>query len=140
MSEIEKRISGSFSAQGLMGTLGAELVHVAPGEVHIGLSPRPGLSQQHGYVHAGALTTILDSACGYAALTVAPPGHEVLTVEYKVNFVRPAAADRFVAVGKVVKAGKTLTVCQGEVVGSQGSRQEVVAFMQATIINVPISA
>jgi uncharacterized protein (TIGR00369 family) len=119
-----------------MTTLGAELSRIAPGEVQIALSPRPELSQQHGYIHAGALTSILDSACGYAALTVAPAGQDVLTVEFKVNFVRPAIADRFVAIGKVVKAGKTLTVCQGEVIGEQGSRRETIAVMQATIINV----
>lgn len=73
-----------------MTTLGAELVHIAPGEVHIALRPLPELSQQHGYVHAGAITSIVDSACGYAALTVAPPNCDVLTVEFKVNFVRPA--------------------------------------------------
>ena len=119
-----------------MVTLGAELVRVAPGEVQIALLPRPELSQQHGYVHAGAITSVLDSACGYAALTVAPDGSDVLSVEFKINFVRPAVADRFVAIGKVVKAGKTLTVCQGEVIGEQGSRRETIAVMQATIINV----
>jgi uncharacterized protein (TIGR00369 family) len=95
-----------------MATLGAELVLVAQGEVQIALSARPELSQQHGYIHAGALTSVLDSACGYAALTVAPAGLDVLTVEFKINFIRPAVADRFVAIGKVTKAGKTLTVCR----------------------------
>lgn len=137
MSELQQRILASFSAQGLMATLGAQLVRVAPGEVEIALLPRPELSQQHGYIHAGALTSVLDSACGYAALTVAPTGADVLTVEFKINFVRPAVADRFVAIGKVTKAGKTLTVCQGEVIGEQGTRRETVAVMQATIINVP---
>jgi uncharacterized protein (TIGR00369 family) len=135
MTDLEERIFASFAAQGLMDTLGAKLVHVARGEVHIALLPRPGLSQQHGYMHAGALASVVDSACGYAALTVAPAGHDVLTVEFKINFMRPAAADRFLAVGKVVKAGKTLAVCQGEVIGEQGSRRESVAVMQATIIN-----
>lgn len=137
MSELEKKITASFSAQGLMATLGAELVHVAPGEVHIALRPRPELSQQHGYIHAGALTSVVDSACGYAALTVAAAGHEVLTVEFKVNFLRPAQADRFLAIGRVVKPGKTLAVCQGEVIGERGSQRESIALMQATIISVP---
>jgi uncharacterized protein (TIGR00369 family) len=140
VTELENLIFASFSRQGLMATLGAELVHVAPGEVHIALRPRPELSQQHGYIHAGALTSIVDSACGYAALTVAPSGCEVLTVEFKVNFMRPASADRFVAIGKIVKAGKTLVVCQGEVAGERDSRRECVALMQATIINVAGSA
>jgi uncharacterized protein (TIGR00369 family) len=129
-------ISASFAAQGLMATLGAQLVLVDRGEVQIALLPRPELSQQHGYTHAGALTSVLDSACGYAALTVAPAGLDVLTVEFKINFVRPAVADRFVAIGRVARAGKTLTVCQGEVVGEQGTRRDTVAVMQATIINV----
>ena len=137
MSDLQDQISASFAAQGLMVTLGARLVRVVRGEVQIALIPRPELSQQHGYIHAGALTSVLDSACGYAALTVAPAGLDVLTVEFKINFVRPAVADRFVATGKVVKAGKTLTVCQGEVIGESGSRQDAIAVMQATIINVP---
>ena len=136
MSDLQERISASFSAQGLMATLGAELVLVAKGEVQIALSPRPELSQQSGYMHAGALTSVLDSACGYAALTVAPAGIDVLTVEFKINFIRPAVADRFVAIGKVVKAGRTLTVCQGEVIGEKSSHQDAIAVMQATIINV----
>ena len=136
MSDLHEHISASFSAQGLMTTLGAKLIRVAQGEVQIALFPLPQLSQQHGYIHAGALTSVLDSACGYAALTVAPAGFDVLTVEFKINFVRPAVADRFVAIGKVTKAGKTLTVCQGEVIGEQGSRRETIAVMQATIINV----
>ncbi|MEG3790794.1 PaaI family thioesterase [Lysobacter sp. CCNWLW3] len=137
MSELSDRIAASFAAQGLMATLGAQLVLVAPGEVQIALRPRPELSQQHGYIHAGALTSVLDSACGYAALSVAPLGLDVLTVEFKINFVRPAVADRFVAIGRVVKAGKTLTVCQGEVIGERGSERDAIAVMQATIINVP---
>lgn len=140
VSDLQARIAASFSAQGLMTTLGAQLVQVAPGEVQIALLPRPELSQQHGFIHAGALTSVLDSACGYAALTVAPTGLDVLTVEFKINFMRPAVADRFLAIGRVTKAGKTLTVCQGEVIGEQGSRRETVAVMQATIINIPANA
>jgi uncharacterized protein (TIGR00369 family) len=120
-----------------MATLGAQLIRVAQGEVHIVVIPRPEISQQHGYVHAGALTSILDSACGYAALTVAPSGCDVLTVEFKINFMRPAIAERFVAIGKVTRAGKTLTVCQGEVIGESAERKDAIAVMQATIANVP---
>ncbi len=136
MSDLQHKVSTSFAAQGLMATLGAELVHVVPGEVQIALLPRPELSQQHGFMHAGAITSVLDTACGYAALTVAPAGFDVLTVEFKINFVRPAVADRFVAIGKVTKAGKTLTLCQGEVIGERGSGRETIAVMQATIINI----
>lgn len=135
--EVDRRIAASFAAQGIMRTLGAELVQVSRGEVHIALRPRPELSQQHGYMHAGAITTIVDSACGYAALTLAPADHEVLTVEFKVNFLRPAMADRFLAIGRVVKAGKTLSVCQGQVIGEKAAGNESIAVMQATIMNVP---
>lgn len=138
MSDLEQRISASFRAQALMTMLGAELVHVAEGEVHIALSPRPELCQ-HGHIHAGALMSVLDSACGYAAMTVAQPGLDVLTIESKLKFIRPTArADRFVAVGKVAnKVGTTMTMCQGEIIGEQGLQQEAIAVMQATISNVP---
>jgi uncharacterized protein (TIGR00369 family) len=138
MSDLQSRIAASFAAQGLMTTLCAQLLHVADGEVHIALWPNPALSQQNGYIHAGAITSVLDSACGYAALSVAPQGFDVLAVEFKINFVRPAVADRFVAIGKVVKAGKTLTVCQGEVFGERDGERKVIAVMQSTIINVPV--
>lgn len=134
---MAQQIAASFAAQGLMRTLGAELVHVASGEVHIALYPRDELSQQHGYMHAGAITSVVDSACGYAGLTCAPPGHEVLTVEFKVNFMRPALADRFLAIGRVIKAGKALTVCQGEVFAEHDAQRNSIAVMQATMMNIP---
>ncbi|MDX1556947.1 MAG: PaaI family thioesterase [Xanthomonadales bacterium] len=137
MDELEKRIEENFAAQGLMNTLGARISRIAPGEVQIVLDHRPELSQQHGYTHAGALTSVLDSACGYAALTLAPPGMDVLSVEFKINFLRPAVAERFVATGRVIKAGRTLTVCAGDVVGEHPEGDRTIAVMQATIINVP---
>lgn len=136
---LHRRVAASFGAQGLMKTLGAELAHVAEGEVHIGLAFAPALTQQHGYVHAGAVTSILDSACGYAALTVAPADCEVVTAEFKINLMRPAIGQRFVAVGRVQSAGRLLTVCTGEVrafAGGEGAAYKVVALMQATIANV----
>ena len=136
-SETEARILASFAAQGLMHTFGAEIVHVGRGEVHIAMPSSPALSQQHGHVHAGALTSLVDTACGYAAMTVAAPGCDVLTVEFKVNFMRPARAERFLAIGRVVKSGRTLTVCAGEVTTDDGTTREAVALMQATIISIP---
>lgn len=138
MTDLHRRIAGSFDAQGLLGTLGASLVLVADGEVQIALPYSSHLSQQHGYLHAGAVSTILDSACGYAALTRAPEGWEVVTAEFKINLMRPAIGERFLAVGKVQNAGRMLTVCTGEVrafsAGSDGYK--VVAVMLATIVNV----
>ncbi|WP_219210376.1 PaaI family thioesterase [Variovorax boronicumulans] len=138
MSDLHPRIAASFDAQGLMRTIGARLVHVADGEVHIELPFAKSLSQQHGYLHAGATTSIVDSACGYAALTRAPAGFEVVTAEFKINLMRPALGERFLAIGRVVNAGKLMTVCSGEVraFAGAGEAYKVVALMQATIVNV----
>ncbi|CAN5565785.1 PaaI family thioesterase [soil metagenome] len=138
MSDIYKRVADSFNAQGLMATIGARLALVEDGEVHIELPFSMALSQQHGYLHAGATTSIVDSACGYAGLTKAPPGFEVVTAEFKINLLRPALGERFIAVGRVLNAGKLLTVCSGEVraFAGAGDAYKVVALMQATIVNV----
>jgi uncharacterized protein (TIGR00369 family) len=135
-TDVQQRVAASFAAQGLMETLGAQLAHVAAGEVHIALPFATALSQQHGYMHAGAITSVVDSACGYAALTRAPAGCEVVTAEFKINFMRPAIGERFLAVGRVVSAGKLLTVCAGEVQAFSGTASKVIAVMQATIVNV----
>lgn len=138
MNDLQERIASSFQAQGLMTTLGAELVLVEEGEVHISLPFSKQISQQHGYMHAGAITSIVDTACGYAALTKAPPNCEVVTAEFKINFLRPALGERFLAIGRVQNAGKLLTVCSGEVRAFPGAglSHKVVALMQATIVNV----
>ncbi len=138
MIDIQQRIAISFGAQGLMETLGARLVLVAEGEVHIALTSSKRLSQQHGFVHAGAVTSILDSACGYAALTKAPQDYEVVSAEFKINLLRPALGETFLAIGRVASAGKLLTVCTGEVrafVGGEPS-YKLIALMQTTIANV----
>ena len=136
MNDIQERIAVSFKSQGLMATLGAQLVSVADGEVQIALPFSEQLSQQHGYVHAGAITSVVDSACGYAALTKAPPEYEVVTAEFKINLMRPAIGDRFLAIGKVQSSGKLLTVCTGEVRAFTATSYKVIAIMQATIVNV----
>ncbi|MCA1326332.1 PaaI family thioesterase [Herbaspirillum sp. alder98] len=138
MSDIQQRISSSFNAQGLMQTLGARLALVGDGEVQIELPFSAHLSQQHGYLHAGATTSILDSACGYAALTKAPPGCEVVSVEFKINLLRPAIGEHFVAIGRVQNAGRTLIICNGEVVAIKDGQRKVVALMQATIMAVAV--
>ena len=133
MTDIQQRVHTSFSAQGLMHTLGARLLHVALGEVQIELPFSPTLSQQHGYLHAGATTSIVDSACGYAALTHTPAGAEIVTAEFKLNLLRPAIGQRFVATGKVVNAGRSLIVCTGEVHAMAGDSRKLIALMQATM-------
>lgn len=136
MTDIQQRIRSSFEAQGLMDTLGARLLSVRDGEVHIELPYSPRLSQQRGFLHAGVVTSVVDNACGFAALTKAPPECDVVTAEFKVNFLRPAVGERFLAIGKVQNAGRQLTVCTGEVRAFSGGSEKVVALMQATIVTI----
>jgi len=121
-----------------MGLIGAELSRVEPGVIEITLPYRADLAQQHGYLHAGIVTTIADSACGYAAYSLMPPNSEVLSVEFKVNLLRPAKGERFLAVAEVVKAGKTLTVVRADVFGvhykDHEEQRELVATMLGTMI------
>ena len=134
--ELRQRVQRSFDAQGLMTTLGARLERVAPGEVQIALPFSRHLSQQLGYLHAGAITSILDSACGYAALTQAPAGMEVVTAEFKINLMAPAAGERLVARARVVRSGRTLTVALCEVEAEAGGSRKTVALMTATLASV----
>src|SRR5512132_2368177 len=118
-----------------MGLIGAELTRVEAGVVEITLPYRPDLAQQHGYLHAGIVTTIADTACGYAAYSLMPPNSEVLSVEFKVNLLRPAKGEAFLAAAEVVKAGKTLTVVRADVFGlDSDGRRELIATMLATMI------
>jgi uncharacterized protein (TIGR00369 family) len=122
--------------QGLMQTLGAELGQVSPGEVEILLRPTAGISQQHGFVHAGAVSAIADCAAGYAALSLMPPGRDVLTAEFKINLLAPAAGDMLVARGKVLRAGRKLTVAQAHVFANSGDATTLVALLVATLVSV----
>lgn len=120
-----------------MTLLGARLTHVGPGRVEIVLPSRAEVTQQHGYVHAGATSAIADSAGGYAALTLFGSADDVLTVEYKLNLLAPAEGNQLEAVGTVVKSGRTLTVCTLEVYGVNGARRTLVAVGQQTLMRVP---
>ena len=130
----------SFERQSLMATLGATLARVEPGEVDIALPFSSRLSQQHGFLHAGAVAAIADSANGYAALTLCPPGTEVLAVEFKINLMAPARAPEFLARGRVLRQGRTLTVCLAEVFGIGESGREAIATMLSTIISRPLES
>lgn len=134
--DFEARVRRSFARQQVMKTIGASLVRVAPGEVEIELPFREDLTQQHGFLHGGIVTTIADSACGYAALTLMPPAAAVLTVEYKVNLVAPARGERLIARGRVLKPGRTVTVCAGDVVALADGEERAVATMLATLMAV----
>lgn len=131
------RVRDSFSRQRVMQTLGAEITRIEPGEVEIVLPFRADLTQQHGFLHAGVVITVLDSALGYAAYSLMPPGHAVLSVEIKTNLLAPAKGDRLLAVGRVVRAGRTLTVCLGEGWMERTDGREQVALMTATMIGLP---
>lgn len=131
---FEARIRESFVRQKVMGLLGAELTRVEPGRVEIELPFRDDLTQQHGFFHAGIVGTIADSAGGYAAYTLMPAGSSVLSVEYKINLMAPADGERLVASGQVVRPGRTLTVCDLEVVViKQGARTLCSRGMQTLI-------
>lgn len=132
----ESRVRDSFAKQGLMGTLGARLLTVAAGNVEIELLPTPAVSQQHGFVHAGAVSAIADTSAGYAALTRMPPGRGVLTTEFKINLVAPAVGERIVARGSVVKAGRTLTLAQSSVFAIVDGRERLVALLTATLMAI----
>jgi uncharacterized protein (TIGR00369 family) len=131
-----ERVRASFQQQTVMAAIGASVRSVAPGVVEIELPYRADLCQQDGFLHAGIVTTIVDSACGYAAYTLMPDGARVLSVEFKINFLAPAVGDRFIARGTVARAGRTVTVCTGEVVAVSQDAERVIALMQATMMAV----
>ncbi len=133
---VAQRIAASFAKQGLMATLGASLGTIAPGRVEIVLTPSPRVSQQHGFVHAGAVSAIADTAAGYAALSLMAPSRGVLTTEFKINLVAPAAGERLVARGEVVKAGRTLTLAQAKVFAEAGGQEKLVALLTATLMAI----
>jgi uncharacterized protein (TIGR00369 family) len=141
--QTEQRIRESIGRQTLLSTLGVTIAGIWPGRVELDLPYRADLCQQNGFVHAGAITAVADSACGYAAASLMPADRDVLTVEFKVNLLSPARGDRFRATGEVVRAGRTLTVCSAEVVawadngtGEPEASLVRVALMQATMMAV----
>jgi uncharacterized protein (TIGR00369 family) len=129
-----ERVRRSFARQGAMAYIGAALAQVEPGYCAITLVPRPELSQQHGYVHAGIVSALVDSAGGYAAYTLFPEDSSVLTVEFKLNLLAPAQGERLMAEGFVVKPGRRLAVTRGEVHAEAGGERRLVALMQQTLM------
>jgi uncharacterized protein (TIGR00369 family) len=135
--EVVLRVNQSFAKQGAMGLIGAQLALVEPGAVDITMAMQASLSQQHGFLHAGILTTALDSACGYAAATVMPAGSGVLTIEFKVNLLAPGkanATEKFLFCGRVAKSGRTIVFTEGQafIVGDLGAKPKRIATMSAT--------
>jgi uncharacterized protein (TIGR00369 family) len=130
----EARVRESFSRQRHMSTLGAEIIFIAPGEVHLAFPFAEQFCQQNGFMHAGAIASIADSANGYAAYTLAPPDSDVLAVEFKINLLAPARGAGFLACGRVLRPGRTLTVCQADVFTTGGDERALIATMLSTII------
>ncbi len=134
--DCEARVRASFARQAAMATLGAEVAHAAPGEVDLRMPYRAELTQQHGFVHAGIVATLADSAAGYAAYTLMPPGAGVVSVEFKLNLMAPAVGDAFVARARVKKAGRTLTVVTADVFAQKDGAERLIATMQGTMMTL----
>ncbi|MBL8588354.1 MAG: PaaI family thioesterase [Methylobacteriaceae bacterium] len=133
---ILAKVQGSFDRQAAMRTLGATIAELEHGRCEIALPAAPHITQQQGFAHGGVIATILDSACGYAAFTTMAPESEVVTVEFKINFLKPALGERFIARGQVIRAGRQIVVTQGECVAVSDGREAVVAIMTATMAQV----
>lgn len=131
-----ERVQQSFVQQKVMQSFGARLGTVAPGETEIILPFRDDLTQQNGFLHAGIVATILDSACGYAAYTLMPEDANVLSVEFKINLCAPAVGEQIIARARVKKPGRTLTICEGDAFAVQNGTEKLVATMQATMMQV----
>ena len=136
MQDPFERVNKSFESQTFMHTLGARLISAEMGCVTIELPFSENLCQQQGFLHAGVVATLADNVCGYAALTEAPDGADVVTAEFKINFLRPAIGEKLVASGRVENAGRRLSVCRGEVRAYTGETYKVVAIVQATVATV----
>jgi uncharacterized protein (TIGR00369 family) len=133
-SQYADRVRASFARQGAMRLLGANLDAVTPGFCAISLVPRAEVAQQHGYVHAGVVSAIIDTAGGFAGFTLFPADSSVLTVEFKLNLLAPAEGDLLVAEGHVVRPGRTLVITRGEVHGVRDGKRTLVALMQQTLM------
>lgn len=131
-----ERVRNSFAQQGAMQTFQAHLSAVHPGGVDIAFEHAQALTQQNGFIHGGMLATALDSACGYAAFSLMAVGTAVLTIEFKINFLAPARGERFRAEGRVVKPGRTITVCEGRAYATVGADEKLIATMSCTLMGV----
>jgi len=134
MPGFAERVRQSFERQGAMALIGARLAEVQPGYCAIELTPRPEIAQQHGYVHAGIVSAIVDTAGGYAGYSLFPEDSSVLTVEFKLNLLAPAAGERLIAEGFVIKPGRTLAITRGEVHAEQNGKRQLIALMQQTLM------
>ena len=132
----KEKVIESFNRQGMMKTINASILAIRPGEIELEFPYQSNLTQQHGFIHAGIVSTVLDTACGYAAFSLMPENAAVLTIEFKVNLLSPAKGERFRAVGKVKKPGRNITVTEGELFSHEEGEQKLVATMVCTIMSV----
>ncbi|WP_298444886.1 PaaI family thioesterase [uncultured Ferrimonas sp.] len=132
----QQKVRASFGKQTLMATLDASLHSIEPGQVEIHAPYNAAFTQQHGFLHAGIVSSLIDSACGYAAFSLMPADAEVLSIEFKVNLLAPAKGQRFIAIGKVKKPGRTITVTEGELYAINGEQQKLVATLTATMMTI----
>ncbi|MGI9484310.1 MAG: PaaI family thioesterase [Geminicoccaceae bacterium] len=132
----QSRVEASFDRQQAMHTLGIKLIKLLPGETELSMPYSQAYTQQHGFLHAGIVTTALDSACGYAAFSLMPDDAAVLTVEFKTNLIAPAQGERFFFRGRVVKPGRTITVCEAAAYAEYGGSEKLIATMSGTLMAV----
>ncbi len=132
--DFEARGRTSFARQPMMTTLGVTLERVEPGLAEMAMPYAPHILQQHGFVHAGALSALVDNACGFAAMTLMPKGTGVLTVEFKMNLMSPGKGERFIGVGRVIRPGKTIMVTLGECFAEEAGERKLIAMMTATMM------
>jgi uncharacterized protein (TIGR00369 family) len=132
--DFDARVRDSFNRQKVMHTLGISIAELSPGHIVLEMAHEDALTQQHGFLHAGIVSTALDSACGYAAFSLMPADAAVLTAEFKINLLNPADGERFRFVADVLKPGKTLTICEARAYGMKGGEEKLVATMTATLM------
>ena len=130
--------TATFDRQPAMRTLGISLARLEPGEVDLEMPYAEAFTQQHGFVHAGIITAGLDNACGIAAFTLMPADTGILTVEFKTNLLAPAKGDRFMFRARVIKPGRTLTICDAQAFAVQGGRERLIATMTGTLMALPL--
>lgn len=132
----KNKVQKSFDRQRAMNSLGITIENIEPGRIELKMPYLEDYTQQHGFVHAGILSTAMDSACGYAAFSLMPEEAAVLTIEYKINLLAPAQGDFFIVIGKVLKAGRTIIVCQAEAYSNKEGEQKLVARMTGTMMTI----
>jgi len=135
-AKYKEKVIESFNRQAVMKTINASIIAVRPGEVELELPYQSSLTQQHGFLHGGIVSTLLDSACGYAAFSLMLEKTAVLSIEFKVNLLSPAKGEHFRAIGTVKKRGRTITVTEGELFAYTDGKQKLVATMVGTMMAV----